>query len=294
MLVASAGLTLLEFGLIFHWLYPLERAQRDLHATRREYLIARLGLVWDALAPIVTFGLGTLTLVYLFSGQLREGGVWGVLIASGMGLCALISGLSLSRRAVPLPIHSVPIEAHLLEEAQRLGRELSVQVREILVLDGSRVRRANAFALSGGRIALTDYLLASLTEQETLAVIAHEVAHLAQRRRLIRLWLVTLGMGVGGTLALAPLWERLPNWGLLLWMGLLTLGTTLPILRLRQRHEREADAFAVSQYGAAPLKNALRKIATIHHRETDQQGDAVHPALQERLRYLEKHTGSHL
>lgn len=289
MLLASAGLTLSEFGLIFHWLYPLERAQRDLPAARREYLIARLGLVWDALAPILTFGLGALTLVYLLSGQYRESGGWGVLWASGMGLGALVCGLSLSHRAIPLPVHRAPIEAHLLDEAQRLGRELGVPVREVLVLDGSRMRHANAFALSGGRIAMTDYLLASLTEQETLAVIAHEVAHLAQRRRLIRLWLLTLGVGVATVLTLAPLWERLPNWGLMLWLGLLALGLTLPILRLRQRHEREADDFAVSQYGVAPLRSALCKIATIHQRETDQQGDAVHPALQQRIRQLEKH-----
>ncbi|GIV09311.1 MAG: hypothetical protein KatS3mg019_1402 [Fimbriimonadales bacterium] len=287
-LVVGAGLTLLEFGLIFHWLYPIERAQRDLRATRREYLLTRLGLVWDALAPILTFGLGALTLVYLLGDQYRALGGWGVLWVSGMGLGALMSGLSLSRRALPLPAHSVPVAAHLLDEAQRLGRELGVPVREIVVLDGFRMRHANAFALSGGRIAMTDYLLASLTEQETLAVMAHEVAHLAQRRRLIRLWLLTLGVGVAAALALAPLWERLPSWALLLWLGLLGLSATLPLTRLRQRHEHEADDFAVSQYGVAPLRSALRKIAAIHQRETDRRSDAVHPDLQARLRRLER------
>ncbi|MCS6919138.1 MAG: M48 family metalloprotease [Fimbriimonadales bacterium] len=289
MLAISAVLTLGEFGLIFRWLYPIERAQRNLTATRREYLFTRLGLVWDALAPIATFALGALLLVYLFSGQYAAAGVWGAPVAISIGLGALLSGLSLSRRALPLPVHAAPLAAHLLEEAQRLGREAGVQVREILVLDGTRMRHANAFALSGGRIAITDYLLASLTEQETLAVIAHEVAHLAQRRRLLRLWLLTLSAGVGIAAALAPLGERLPNWATLLWLGLLTVGMTVPVLRLRQRHEREADDFAVSQYGAAPLKNALCKIAAIHLRETDRCSDAVHPALQQRLRRIERH-----
>ncbi|MFN7017214.1 MAG: hypothetical protein ACK4P5_08650, partial [Fimbriimonadales bacterium] len=81
-LLMSVGQTLAEFGLIFRWLYPIERAERDLPASAREYLIARLGMVWDALAPIVAFGLGALTLDYLLSGQYSVAGVWGALKGS--------------------------------------------------------------------------------------------------------------------------------------------------------------------------------------------------------------------
>ncbi|MCX7993676.1 MAG: M48 family metalloprotease [Fimbriimonadales bacterium] len=278
-----------EFALLFRWLYPVERAQRGLQASLVEYVLARLRLVWDALAPILIAGLGTLTLSYIATGQYRTWGVWGVLTAGTMGLTVLLIGIGLMRRPTPLPIRSVPVETHLLEEAQRLGRELGVQVREVLVLDGMRLRRANAFALSGGRIAITDYLLASLTEREALSVIAHEVAHLAQRRRLVRLWIVQLSAGGGVALMLAPLWERLPAWGLLVWLVLLAAGMALPLLHLRQRHEREADAFAVSQYGVEPLASALRKVATLHLREADRRGDAVHPALNARLEYLGRH-----
>ncbi|MFN4032373.1 MAG: M48 family metallopeptidase, partial [Fimbriimonadales bacterium] len=266
------------------------RAERDLPASAREYLSARLGMVWDALAPVVAFGLGALTLDYLLSGRYRTAGVWGALSVSAMGLVALLSGLSLSRRALPFPTRCAPVRPHLLEEAQRLGRELGVTVREIIVLDGTRLRRANAFALSGGRIALTDYLLASLTEQETLAVIAHEVAHLAQRKRLTRLWLLTLGVSVGIAVVVAPFAERLPAWGLLAWLGLIAFGLTLPMQRLRRLHEREADAFAVSQYGGEALQSALRVIATLHRREPDHSGDAVHPSLAQRLQALQKFT----
>ncbi|MCX7925643.1 MAG: M48 family metalloprotease [Fimbriimonadales bacterium] len=287
-LLGGAGLTLLEFALMFRWLYPHERTQRGLQASLGDYLQGRLRLVWDALAPILAGGLGALTVSYTLSGQYRGWGGLGILTASAMGLSALLIGLGMMRRPTPLPIRWVPVETHLLNEAHRLGRELGVRVQEILVLDGTRLRRANAFALSGGRIAVTDYLLATLTEREVFAVLAHEVAHLAQRRRLVRLWLMQLGAGVGGAVALAPLWERLPRWGLLAWLGLLTLGMTLPLLRARQRHEREADAFAVSQYGKEPLASALRKIAALHQRGADEQGDAVHPSLQNRLRAIER------
>lgn len=289
-LLMSVGLTLAEFGLIFRWLYPIERAERDLPASAREYLIARLGMVWDSLAPIVAFGLGALTLDYLLSGRYRVAGVWGALSVSAMGLVALLSGLSVARRATPFPARCLPVRAHLLEEAQRLGRELGVTVREIVVLNGARLRRADAFALSGGRIALTDYLLASLTEQQILAVIAHEVAHLAQRKRLVRLWALTLAGGVGVAVAVAPLAHQLPPWGLLVWLGLMAFGLTLPMQRLRRRHEREADAFAVSQYGVEALQSALRVIATLHRREPDHSSDAVHPSLAQRLQALQKFT----
>lgn len=285
-LIVSAGLTLLEFGLIFRWLYPSERVQRELPASLWEYLQGRLGLVWDALAPILSVGLVALTLHYTLSGQYRSEGAWGALTAGAMGVGALLIGLSIMRRPTPLPIRAVAVEAHLLTEARRLGRELGVRVNQILVLDGTRLRRANAFALSGGRIAITDTLLAILTEREVYAVLAHEVAHLAQRRRLLRFWFLLLGAGVGSAILVAPLWERLPRWGLLVWLGLLTLGMTLPMLRLRQRHEREADAFAVSEYGKEPLASALRKIARLHQREATERGDSLHPSLQARLRMI--------
>lgn len=287
-LTGGAGLTMLEFGLIFRWLYPQERAQRNLQATLWEYLQGRLRLVWDALAPILSVGLGALALSYTLSGQYRSAGAWGALTAGVMGLGALLIGLGMMRRPTPLPVRSVAVEAHLLAEARRLGRELGVRVHEILVLDGTRLRSANAFALSGGRIAITDTLLAGLTEREVFAVLAHEVAHLAQRRRLIRLWLLLMGVGAGVTVAVAPLWDRLPRGGLLVWLGLLTLGMTLPMLRLRQRHEREADAFAVSQYGKEPLARALCKIARLHQRESNEHSDALHPSLQTRLQVIER------
>ena len=204
------------------------------------------------------------------------------------GLTALLLGLNLTRRAAPLPIRTVSVAPSLLAEAKRLGNELRVQVREILVLDGARTRTANAYALSGGRIALTDVLLATLTERELHAVLAHEVAHLAQRRRLVRLWVLLTGAGVATTLLGAPLWERLPRWGLLVMLVALAFGMLAPVLWLRRHHEREADAFAVSQYGTEPLISALRKLAALCPRDPRRAADALHPSLHERIQRLQR------
>ncbi len=102
------------------------------------------------------------------------------------------------------------------------------------------------------------------------------------------LWALLAGVGVALMLASAPFVERLPRWGLLVLLIVLALGMLAPMLWLRRRHEREADAFAVSQYGAEPLASALRKLAAIHPRETRRSGDALHPSLQERLQRLQR------
>jgi len=287
-LILSGGQTLLEFMAIFWRLYPRERTERRLTASRREYLAMRLRLVWDALTPLLTVGLAGLTVHYTLSEAYRNWGSWDALSASAMGLCALLIGLGMTRRPAPLPIRTVSLAPSLLAEAQRLGNELGVQVREILVLDGARTRTANAYALSGGRIALTDYLLAVLTERELHAVLAHEIAHIAQRRRLVRLWALLTGAGVGLTLVSAPSIERLPRWGIVALLLALALGMLAPMLWLRRRHELEADAFTVSQYGAEPLASALRKLAALYPRDTYRASDALHRSLHERLQRLQR------
>lgn len=286
-LMLSSAQTVLEFAAILWRLYPREQSERALSVARGAYLAVRLRPVWDALTPLLVGALAGLTAHYTLSGAYRAWGGWGALTAGTMGLIALLLGLTLTRRVAPLPVRAVSVAPSLLAEAQRLGSELGVQVRELLILDGARTRTANAYALSGGRIALTDALLAALTEPELHAVLAHEVAHLAQRRRLVRVWTLLTLLGVALTLAGAPLWERLPRWGLLAMLVALALGMLAPMLWLRRRHELEADIFAVSQYGAEPLIAALRKLAALQPRDPHRANDALHPSLHERLQRLQ-------
>jgi len=102
------------------------------------------------------------------------------------------------------------------------------------------------------------------------------------------LWVLLTGVGVGLTLAGAPFTERLPRWGIIALLTALALGMLAPMLWLRRRHELEADAFAVSQYGAEPLASALRRLAAIHPRDAHRASDALHLSLQERLQRLQR------
>ncbi|GBC93909.1 Protease HtpX [bacterium HR15] len=280
------ALVLGEFTLLFWWLYPLERVRRGLTLSRGEYLRLRVGLVFEMLAPLLAVALVALAVVSaLYHPRGRSAGdpLW----MGMMGVAGVALGVIYTRRGLMLPVRSLSLAQPLQEEVQRMGRELGVQVRTLLVLDGARARMANAFALSGGRIAITDYLLASLTEREVLAVLAHEVAHLAQRRRLWRLWLLKLGAASGLLLGLAPFWRRLPAWSHLLLMGTLVGCMAAPMRWLRRQHELEADAFAVSQYGADAMKSALQKVAALHGAPKESK-KGIHPSLQQRLARLEQ------
>ncbi len=278
------ALVMAEFGWLFWRLYPLERAQRGLALTRGEYLHLRLRLVFEQLAPLMVVGLVGLPVTTLLQGVVTESPLEGLLLGL-TGVVGIAIAVLYVRWGLPLPVRALSVGAHLQAEVQRMGRELGVPVRELLVLDGSRARIAGAFALSGGRIAITDYLLANLTEREALAVLAHEVAHLAQRRRLWRLWLLQTGAAVGLMLGTAPLWQAYACWLNLTLLALLLVGMAAPMLWLRQRHELQADTFAVSQYGADAMQSALLKVAMLRGKPPEK---SLHPGLQRRLRALNR------
>ncbi len=285
-LLMGFGWVLGEFLLLYTWLYPLEKKARQLDLSKTEYLHLRIGSVSERIAPWVLAGLGLFNALYIMRGGYREDGAWGVLYALFSGLGVLLMGATIGRvRRLP-PSHTLAVCEGVQDELRRLAHTLGIPTPELIVVDGRRARRANAFALPGGRIAITDYLVAHLSQRELLAVLAHEVAHLAQRPRLVRFWLLVVGIGVLVSLSLAPISAQLPEWSLLgLMVGLAVL-MGLPMLRLRQHHEREADAFAVSEYGAEALRFALIKCAQLNQTQTNRRTDSVHLALEQRLRWL--------
>jgi len=289
-LVLGFGFALLlgEFALLFWCLYPVECAQRGLTVSRGEYLRLRVGLVFERLAPLFAGALVLLAGLYALHPSPRAS--LGERLLMGMaGIGGIAIGILYARRGLFLPVRSLSLAPHLQQEVQRMGRELGIPVRELLVLDGSRARLANAFALGSGRIAITDYLLMHLTEREALAVLAHEVAHLAQRQRLWRLWMLELGAASGLVLGTASLWVSLPAWLHLMLMAMLVLGMMAPMGWLRRQHELQADAFAASQYGADAIKSALQKVAALRG-TAPARFACLHPCLQERLAHLEQLT----
>lgn len=145
---------------------------------------------------------------------------------------------------------------------------------------GKRSRHTNAYFTGIGRnkrIVLFDTLLASHTEEEVLAILAHEVGHWKKKHVLKQIILLEL-LSLGGFYAVA----RFLEWQLLYrtfgfqesipYVGLFLIGAFISPLgyfaqplesAISRRFEREADDFALDLMKTAePMRDALKRLAT--------------------------------
>ncbi|EJE50855.1 Zn-dependent protease with chaperone function [Acidovorax sp. CF316] len=108
---------------------------------------------------------------------------------------------------------------------------------------------ANAFALPGGTVVMTDGLAKAaekqgLDDDALIGVLAHEIGHVAQRhttRMIVQQGVLQMGMG----LALGDV------------SGIVATGASvLTGLAYSRNHEREADCFAIALMGHAKLPTA--------------------------------------
>ncbi len=174
------------------------------------------------------------------------------------------------------PIQDSNLKEAVMELANRAGLEVSgiYQVDE-----GKRSRHTNAYFTGLGktkRIVLFDTLLASHTQEEILAILAHEIGHWKKKHILKQLVFMELA-----SLAVFYLFSRLLNWPLLYltfgfpeqvtYAGLLLIGilagpfffflNPLGAAALR-KFEREADDYSLMLMGtAAPIIQALKRLA---------------------------------
>ncbi len=148
---------------------------------------------------------------------------------------------------------------------------------------------ANAFALPGGTIVLTDGMVQAaanqaLSDDALIGVLAHEIGHVLHRhttRMVVEQGVLNVGLG----LALGDV------------SGLLSIGTSLLTgLAYRRSHETEADCFAVAlmrqaQLPTTPMADLL--LGLERSRNPEQPGGvsvasllASHPQTAERARKL--------
>lgn len=174
------------------------------------------------------------------------------------------------------PLEEGELRRRVLDYAKRVGFPLE----GVFVVDGSRrSTKANAFFTGLGRnrrLALFDTLLEKHSEDEVLAVVAHEVGHFRCRHVPMRTAVTVLHLGVlfgllGWALRQEGLYAafgvdgRPVHAGLvffsLLWAPI-DLLLHLPLLHLSRRHEYEADRFAVETTGLREdLATALERLS---------------------------------
>jgi STE24 endopeptidase len=238
--------------------------------------------VWDLLKSLVIVTiLGGLLLSLLLALIIHGGNIWWVwawMVAGGFELILLWLF-----PVVILPLFNKfdPIENKGLEEGIRnLIGKVGLRAKGIFKMDASkRSKHTNAFFVGIGRtkrIVLFDTLLASHTEEEILAVLAHEAGHW-KRKHIFRMLVPIEVLSFVSFYAVS----KLLNWSLLyqtfgfqesiVYVGLFLIGTFISLLgyfaqplesAVSRKFEREADDFVLKLMKTAePMCSALKRLA---------------------------------
>lgn len=178
----------------------------------------------------------------------------------------------LFNKLTPLP------DGELRSEIEAYSRKVGFPLGNIMVMDGSkRSTKANAYFTGFGaqkRIVLFDTLLAQMTQQEIMAVLAHEVGHYKRGHILQGMVIGVLNIGamlfVLSRLIEAPalseaLGAKVPG----IHMSLIAFAllfspiseiTGLAMNLLSRKNEYQADAYARETYEGEALASALIKL----------------------------------
>lgn len=197
-----------------------------------------------------------------------------------LALFSIFMAMFYSHIIVPLFNRQTPLEEGELRSAiSSFAEKAGFKLDNIYVIDGSRrSSKANAYFTGLGskkRIVLYDTLIATMTTEEIVAVLAHEIGHyrhkhvlqglmlgLLQTALLLFLFSVfvesdAVGMALGVTE---------PNFhiGMIAFSILyspVSMVTGLAMNWLSRRNEYQADRYAAVNYHPAPLISALKKLS---------------------------------
>lgn len=192
----------------------------------------------------------------------------------------LLMNLFYSKLIVPLFNKQTPLEnGSLKSKIEAYAKTVGFELRNIFVIDGSkRSTKANAYFSGFGkekRVTLYDTLVNDLTEDEVVAVLAHEVGHYKQKHIIFNLFISILLTGF--TLYILSLFINTPEVSLaigvttpsfhaaLIGFGILYSPiselTGLIMNYMSRKFEYEADDYAKNTFAASPLITSLKKLS---------------------------------
>ena len=195
-------------------------------------------------------------------------------------LVSVFMAMFYSQLIVPLFNKQTPLqEGSLRDKIQAFAGKVGFKLDNIYVIDGSkRSTKANAYFTGLGpkkRVVLYDTLIDELTEEEIVAVLAHEVGHYKKRHTLRSMVVSVIQMGVlfwlfslcVNNVALS---EALGGDRAYFQMGLIAFAILYSPVNLilgvgmnvwSRNNEYEADAFAARYYEGDYLVSGLKKIS---------------------------------
>lgn len=210
----------------------------------------------------------------------KTGGSFWLLSWLAIVVISVFVNLFYSELIVPLFNRQEPLgDGSLRDKIERFAAKTGFELKNIYVIDGSRrSSKANAYFSGFGpkkRITLYDTLLKDLTEDEIVAVLAHETGHYRKRHVLYSLLMSSITTGVmlfllSVVLEMPSIYRALgaaePSFQLgLVVFGILysplSLLTGLASNYISRRNEFAADRFAKENSEASSLASALKKLS---------------------------------
>jgi len=205
--------------------------------------------------------LGLITWFYYKTGKNFWLYAWGLIT-----LFSVFINLFYSELIVPLFNKQTPLqEGSLRSEIEAFARETGFKLKNIFIIDGSkRSTKANASFSGFGpkkRIVLYDTLQDELTEEEIVAVLAHEIGHYKKKHVLVSLLSSVLLTGfmlfLFSLVVNSPqLSQAMGSQNASFHLGLIVFG-----ILISRNNEFAADNFVIENYRPEILAEALKKLS---------------------------------
>ncbi len=295
------------FNLPFSWFdtFVIEKKYGFNTMTIRTYITDHLKSWFIAViigAPV----LGLITWIYYKTGKGFWLYAWGLITAFSVFINFFYSEL-----IVPIFNRQTPlIESPLRKKIEAFAKKAGFRLKNIYVIDGSkRSTKANAYFSGFGskkRIVLFDTLIKEMSDEEIVAVLAHEIGHY-RKKHVLRslvisviltgLMLFLFSLVIDSPLLSGAMGAEAPSFHI----GLIVFGILYSPLSLliglitnyiSRRNEFEADRFVHDNYDPAMLVAALKKLSIKNLSNMIPHPAYVffhysHPPLLERLAKLE-------
>ena len=307
---AVIGLVEVSMGLPFDYYHSFVLEERYGFNTKT-LKIWLSDLVKSMLVVIIigTFLLSSLLLMVKYAGQNWWIWAWAIFLCFQLLMTILYPTI-----IAPLFNKFTPLEdSELKDSINRLAKEEGLNVGGIYQMDATRrTRHTNAYFSGLGRakrIVLFDSLIQSHSQDEILAILAHEVGHLKKnhiKKQLIIIAFVSLLLFFMASKLLTwnVIYESFGFSNMPCYVGLFLVGILWepvnffisPIgMAISRRFEREADFYSLGIVKTAkPLTTALKKMAKENLSNLRPHPIYVcfnysHPPLLQRIEYLEAH-----
>ena len=270
----SVASSVLDIPFDYYATFRIEEKYGFNKMTRRVYW---LDMVKELFLSLVLGGvlLALVVWFYTWAGTYFWLYAWGAVT-----LFSVFMAMFYSQLIVPLFNKQTPLqEGSLRDKIQAFAGKVGFKLDNIYVIDGSkRTTKANAYFTGLGpkkRVVLYDTLIDELTEEEIVAVLAHEVGHYKKRHTLRSMVVSVIQLGVLFWLFSlcvnnAALSEALGGDRAYFQLGLIAFAILYSPVNLilgvgmnvwSRSNEYEADAFAVQYYEGDYLVSGLKKIS---------------------------------